>query len=95
MLSNPRRMAKGSCIFSTGRKHPTNALSGCVCFARAQALPLPQSFQKWLVIDFFHGSKKDDNEVHCHFLVFFVDALHKTTTFFLVIQHMTHGNFFF
>jgi len=41
---------------------------------------------KWLVIDFFLGSTKDDNEADHHFLVFFVDALHRIVTFFLVIQ---------
>jgi hypothetical protein len=47
---------------------------------------LEKTMMKWLVIDFFPSSTKDDNEVHCHFLVFFVVALHKTTIFFLLLQ---------
>ncbi len=48
---------------------------------------------KWLVIAFFLGFTKDDNEVHHHFLVFFVVALHKTTMF-IMVEMMTHGKFF-
>jgi len=57
----------------------------CCYFQVVFVVVLEKTTMKWLVIDFFLNSTKDDNEVHRHFFVFFVVVLHKTTMFFLVL----------